>query len=298
MLKRLIHLIVVLETQLTKSIPLDIYSTMNDALAEQSKLTSLQLNKGDLKMIFIKSLRRKNLPKNVKFGEILTGELSFFKSKNQKVKFSFSIPVEKPKPSTTTTTVSTTTTNKPIVLTNIEKYEKDLLKFEIDQLTKITKKEEFNELYSLILNEKNQNSLPLLFSKLKFLEEGEEGLEHSNKILNLIDKDKLAIYFGLIQKEKDEEIEKTKKILIDTLTFQGKYFLKIENLEKLNEITEELSKWTKDLNLEFQCFYLIKMKKYTEAMKLIQNSFTIKKEVRVEREIFILILNSNEEKFI
>eukprot|EP01080_Neovahlkampfia_damariscottae_P002483 gene2483-3192_t len=283
MLKRLINLIIVLEIQLTKPIPLDFYSTMNDALSEESKLTSYNLKKGELKMIFIKALRRKNLPKGVKSGEILSGNISFFKNKNQKINFTFSVPIEKPKPKLI---------KKDKELSAIEKYENDLLKYQIDTLSKITKKEDFNEVYSLILNEKNENSLSFLFLKLKFLQD-EEALVLSNKILDLIDKDKLAIYFGLIQKEKNEEMEKNKKILIDTLTFQGKYFLKIENLEKLNQINDELSKWTKEQNLEFQCFSLVKSKKYAEAMKLIITSFAVKKE-KVLYDLLKQITKENE----
>jgi tRNA/tmRNA/rRNA uracil-C5-methylase (TrmA/RlmC/RlmD family) len=77
-------------------------------------------------------------------------------------------------------------------------------------------------------------------------------------------------------------MERLKSILIEVLTIRGKYFLKIENEEKINQTIEELSKWTADQNLEFKCFSLVKLKKYAEAMKLIQAQFTTKppKDVR------------------
>jgi hypothetical protein len=197
MLKRLVNMIVVLETQLAKEIPLDFYPSANDALSETNKLSQFTLKKGEMKMIFIKAIRRKNIPKPVKAGEILSGSISFFKSKNQKVDFSLLVPMDKPKKVET----------KESKETNLEKYKKGLLKFQLEALHKLNKDEDFNEIYEQVFNQENEKCIPLLYLKLKHLKD-EEMLTFSDHILDLIDKDKLAIHFGTLHKEKGKNIFK------------------------------------------------------------------------------------------
>lgn len=255
-IERLKNLILMLESNI-KEIVLDIYSSMNNALSESKKITNLTMKKGETQSLFIKSVKRRNLPNKAKHGDSLVGTLKYSNDSFED-KIILNVPIPKPKPTTNSTTEMT--------------LEEKLLDQEVFYLEKCSKENFLKNIENSI--KKNENYIPLLFVSLRFKESNEEKIQILDKIISLIDTNELALHYGMKNKE-DEKIDKKKKQLIDA--WSRKLEIQMDDhlsLEEIKKSLTELKKWTELTGNEkmilLDARYNFLEKNYGETLKIIK----------------------------
>lgn len=277
-LERLKNLIVMMESTV-KEIPLDIYSSMNNALSEKSKVSNLSMKKGENLTLFIKTVKRKNLPKQAKHGDLLVGTLKY-SNNSLEDKVLLNVPIPKPKvPGTTPPELS---------------FEEKLLEQEVAYLEKCSKENFLKNIENSLKN--HENHIPLLFTSIRFQESKEEKIKVLDKIIKLIDTNELALHYGMKSKE-DEKMDKKKKQLIEAWT--KKLEIQIENNYSLDEVKNsitELKKWTElnsDKLMVLEAKYNFLEKNYGETLKMI-NKFNSGRPQN--KELFEIVEKIMKEK--
>jgi tripeptidyl-peptidase-2 len=287
-LDRLKNLVLNLEIGI-KEIPIDVYPSMISALEENGKISNLALKKGDTETIFIRAIKRRNLPKHAKYGDLLVGTIKY---SNSSLDDPIVLKVPPPK----------FVAPKPTPF----KFDEKIVDHLVHTLEKC-EKEEFEKNIEKALTD-HSTHIPLLFTSLRFETDFVKIQKVSQAIIDLIDQNELAIYIGTKGKD-NTKLDNHKKWLVDAYM---KLLDALINLKESEDLIQknltELHKWVdaeseKVVGLEMRGHYI--NKQYGDFLKLYnkQSGVANKKNYLLLLQIFnendwrYLAQSYGEEKF-
>ena len=257
LLEKLKTMNVLIEYHLPKEINLEIYQDRVSSFlgGPSGKFSSKTLEPNNYVPLFVASPPQTSLPKQAVSGSTISGTLLWNKDQNSELKLTYNFIV--PNISASTTPSPTPT---PSSLTDEEQFTQNLLDNAITQLSNLVKQGKFESFDKLsrsdpLFGEGSKASTYLPY--LQVCLEAEESrkvrsessiIEAADKIINLIDSQKIAIYFGTKHTTQDPKMQQEKDQLINALykkALSESVLLKDQKIEfaQLSKTLSELSKW-------------------------------------------------------
>eukprot|EP00795_Rhopilema_esculentum_P016379 gene16379-7781_t len=228
-LEKMRNMVLNLSVKLNSPITLDCYARRKDiyTVNNRSKFSSRRLQPGMTCQVYITSLNDDKIPKAIKHGQYLTGNITFAKSEGGKrvSKYPLQYMVPPPKVSNNNAKVNGKPKDQTEVLKGYEDAMQDLM---VAWIPKLDGHQKQIELYDKLQDNIHAHNAYLnSIDSTKGKEKLEEIIKVSDRIIGMIDRNELATYYAMKTDLSDDaaktkvEMDKKRNVLTNALLKKG-----------------------------------------------------------------------------